>query len=307
MDPIYLAAKEKYRLPKLPPSKEPTPFQQQLAKNPYAQALATPVRMCSLTRISLPSFFLQDFEIVTHPDTREPWYLPRSLVSSHQPLPSPSSEASKSLRPQSARPTTFGSKSYTLSRMSLLHAMHVQRSGYDNGHRNFPMPNIKQSRAFQKYDIKFREDTDTFVLELMRRRTVERMKYLCDLKRGYLVSCKAQEGGEMAVGVWEDAKMKKGTAAMLWLGPIAGSKGEDIAEPGEFSTLDVEKELKCKIPVHNLPRLLGPTYVEDLRRYAPHMFGAEVVVLKHRRLTVDLQLRLWKLQGYLATFEPFLY
>jgi hypothetical protein len=35
MDPIYLAAKQKHRLPKAPPSKNPTPFQQQLAKNPF--------------------------------------------------------------------------------------------------------------------------------------------------------------------------------------------------------------------------------------------------------------------------------
>jgi hypothetical protein len=35
MDPAYLAAKQKYRLPKAAPSKEPTPFQRKLAKNPY--------------------------------------------------------------------------------------------------------------------------------------------------------------------------------------------------------------------------------------------------------------------------------
>lgn len=35
MDPAYLAAKQKHRLPKAPPSKIPTAFQQQLAKNPY--------------------------------------------------------------------------------------------------------------------------------------------------------------------------------------------------------------------------------------------------------------------------------
>jgi hypothetical protein len=35
MDPSYLAAKQKHRLPKAAPSKEPTLFQQQLAKNPY--------------------------------------------------------------------------------------------------------------------------------------------------------------------------------------------------------------------------------------------------------------------------------
>jgi len=35
MDPSYLTSKQKHRLPKAEPSKEPTPFQQQLAKNPY--------------------------------------------------------------------------------------------------------------------------------------------------------------------------------------------------------------------------------------------------------------------------------
>jgi hypothetical protein len=35
MDPSYLAAKQKHQLPKAAPSKERTPFQQQLAKNPY--------------------------------------------------------------------------------------------------------------------------------------------------------------------------------------------------------------------------------------------------------------------------------
>lgn len=35
MDPAYLAAKQKHHLQKAAPSKEPTPFQQKLAKNPY--------------------------------------------------------------------------------------------------------------------------------------------------------------------------------------------------------------------------------------------------------------------------------
>lgn len=37
MDPDLVAAREKWHLPKAPPSKTPTPFQQQLAKNPYGE------------------------------------------------------------------------------------------------------------------------------------------------------------------------------------------------------------------------------------------------------------------------------
>ncbi|KAB8297366.1 hypothetical protein EYC80_002711 [Monilinia laxa] len=67
MDPVFLEARNKHSAPKPPPSKERTAFQEQLAKNPYALALATPVRQCSATQLSLPSFFLQDFTVMRAP------------------------------------------------------------------------------------------------------------------------------------------------------------------------------------------------------------------------------------------------
>ena len=42
MDPSFFEGREKHHKPKAPPSQEPTPFQQQLAKNPYGMKL--PVR-----------------------------------------------------------------------------------------------------------------------------------------------------------------------------------------------------------------------------------------------------------------------
>ena len=194
---------------------------------------------------------------------------------------------------------------------------------------------------------------DTFVLDLMRRRIVEGLKYLCGRQKGYLQGCSG----------WEYAKGCKQVGAFLWLGlnvgdkavavdgrspnndprgemaagqeeATAAGKGECIASsqeeetivaqeaettvgeqmdttnknnssvaPGEFATLDMDKEMKSKVPVYNLQLLLGDSYVKDLRQHVPlafRVFKHEVVVLKNKKTTIDMQLRLWKLQGYLA-------
>jgi hypothetical protein len=195
---------------------------------------------------------------------------------------------------------------------------------------------------------------DTFVSDLMRRRIVEGLKYLCGRQKGYLQGCSD----------WEYAKGCKQVGAFLWLGPNGGEKAVAIDEgrsprndsgggmaagqeeervagesegtassqedetvvaqetetavgermdttkknsssvaPGEFATLDIDKEMKSKVPVYNLQLLLGDSYVKDLRQHVPPTFTVfkhEVVALKNKKLTIDMQLRLWKLQGYLA-------
>jgi hypothetical protein len=194
---------------------------------------------------------------------------------------------------------------------------------------------------------------NTFVLDLMRRRIVEGLKYLCGRKKGYLQGCSD----------WGYAKGCNQVGAFLWLGPKGGEKavavdeagvpandqGEELAAsqeeraaaegehtgasqeeepivakedetdvgegvemthknsssvaPGEFATLDRDKEMKSKVPVYNLQLLLGDSYVKDLRRFMSptfKIFEHEVVALKNKKTTIDVQLRLWKLQGYLA-------
>lgn len=181
------------------------------------------------------------------------------------------------------------------------------------------------------------------MLDLMRQRIVEGLKYLCGRKRGYLTGCPD----------WEYAKGCRQVGAFLWLRPRDGEtvlavdegmgqangqeeemaigqeektaavevEGTLVAQedeaavgegqqtmqgrsstvaPGEFATLDMDRVKKSKVPVHNLQLLLGDTYIKDLRRHLPQIFDYEVVALKDRRATIDVQLRLWKLQGYLA-------
>ncbi|KAM3417733.1 hypothetical protein BST61_g5966 [Cercospora zeina] len=70
LDPLYLEARHKHKKPKerqtahTSETSKPrplTPFQVELAVNPYARALSTTVRQCSLTRTRLPMNFLFPF------------------------------------------------------------------------------------------------------------------------------------------------------------------------------------------------------------------------------------------------------
>ena len=140
---------------------------------------------------------------------------------------------------------------------------------------------------------------DRFILELMRRRIVEGLVYLARKNSMYVVACKD----------WEDGKAKKQLGVMLWTGrrPIEGDGvAEDGAQeqlhgPPELATLELRGH---KVPVHNLRMLLGRVHLQTLKDKCPP-FQSEVVVVKNRRVTIDIQLRLWKLQGYLGHFRQF--
>jgi hypothetical protein len=213
--------------------------------------------------------------------------------------------------------------------------MSTPKSGFTYVDGRFSSMQAKKFKASREMKTRWRSDMDMFALDLMRRRIVEGLKYLCGRKAGYLQGCSD----------WNYAKGSKQVGAFLWLGPRdetkvatsdevgeplteqerdlavgqveekAACEGEDMATgqqerpvqessfdiaPGEFATLDRDKEMKSKVPVHNLQLLLGSALIKDLRRDIPQIFKYEVVALKHRKTTIDVQLRLWKLQGYLA-------
>ena len=329
MDPDVIAAKEKYHAKKLRPSKNPEIFQQILSKNPYAQALATPIRRCQLTHSALPSFFLQGFNLMAHPETGDPWYLPRSLTNKKAPVGKigleddnepdldMNDEAEHTSGP--AAPT-LGHTVYTLGYQYALRAMQDPK-----GYKKKPNKQMKykakrggiailedappirfipdrygQSKSANKFlsTARWRSDMHELVLELMRRRLVEGLTRLAKLKRGYVVGCSG----------WDDALAKPQVGAFIWTGGD-GVLEEEANIPQEFATLDVsvglqEENRTKKIPVYNLRRLLGTEKLAELRAKLPSgIFGREIVVLRHKQVVVDVEMRLWKLQGYLAEYR----
>jgi len=332
MDPETIAAKNKYHEKKASPSKTPESMQQQLAKNPYALALATPLRKCQLTKINLPRYFLQDFTLMSHPVTKEPWFAPRSLTAKYG---NPDPWEQKDLEPEDkerldlgdaiqaqselqANTPTLGIASYTIANLNIIQSMQ-EKEGYlrtkssraarYNGsrfpneiHTRFMSERVYRVPALMKiYEQSgWRQDMADSVLELMRRRMVEALTHVVKMKGIYLVGCHS----------WDDALAKKQFGAYLWTG------GKDLVEgnasPSEFATLDITRKATDgapktqKIPVHNLRTLLGDEKLNKLRATFPSgIFEREVIAIKRKRMTVDLQMRLWKLQGYLAQFRDY--
>lgn len=88
MNPAFWEAKQRHKQAKpkpgraqgAPRAKGNNSIERQLRRNPYALALATPLRQCGLTRVRVPNYFLQDFNLLKNPKTEEPWWVPRDLL-----------------------------------------------------------------------------------------------------------------------------------------------------------------------------------------------------------------------------------
>ncbi|KAH8768591.1 hypothetical protein BGZ57DRAFT_766090 [Hyaloscypha finlandica] len=287
MDPDVIAAKEKYVARKPRPSKNPELLQQILGKNPYARALATPLRRCALTCNALPSFFLQDFNLMAHPETGNPWYVPRSLAKYKGPTVS-EKEIDADLEPKEEKVQTSQTQQISAESTAVLGYSGIWKKTDQKDER----PREKTGTA------RWRSDMHEFVLNLMRRRILEDLVRVTNSKRGYVVGCSG----------WEDALAKPQVGAFLWTGGDGElDEGQNI--PPEFATLDVpagrkEESRTRKVPVHNLRRFLGKDKLAELREKLPSgIFEREVVVLRRKQYVVDLEMQLWKMQGYLAEYR----
>lgn len=291
MDPAFLQAKEKYRATKQPPSKLETQLQQALAKNPFARALASPLRSCGWTDVRLPRYFLQDFKVLSHPDTGIPYLLPTSLTRKHS--------GEEGIPEEKTRPIG-GMTGYVIANGSTLESMQVSKQSKQPAHLNLLPSSVRSVKTAMNMfsSSKWRPDMAEFVLELLRRRCVEHLLHLASLKRGYVVACVD----------WEDASSKRSVGVFLWTG---GREDNPMPSPADFATLDLgmegglkggEKKKRRKVPVYNLRSLLGQKKLAHLMAQSG-VFERVVVAVKHKLMTIDLEMKLWKLQGYIADYD----
>ena len=159
-----------------------------------------------------------------------------------------------------------------------------------------------------------------FVLERMRDEVLGELAYVLGRGKGYVVGC--GEG-------WEGVKEKKQVGAVLWTGKGGGSGGRGEEEDEEFDEEGIGQDQKFEdvegagkgaedtwnqgspppyamatykdsyIPIYNLGMLLGAKHAQRLREEHP-IFKSEVLVIKDKRPTMSLQMKLWKLMGFLA-------
>ncbi|KAI1180830.1 hypothetical protein F4777DRAFT_573483 [Nemania sp. FL0916] len=326
MDPSYWEATTRHQTAKATKGKAQNSVERQFRMNPFAKALASPIRQCTASQTRLPSFFLQDFNLISHPETGRPWWAPRSLaglqplqsqqvtastdgdatetqglgdeqatndrtdrLSSGHGLEALSANAPAASQPRD--PKVYGPSAYVLARQDLLSAFTTRKSGYESHTKRLFGGSSSRFARFAGESV-WREDMDWFVLNQMRRGIVEDLAYISDLSlnhdRRYVVKCDS----------WDQVQ-KQPPSAVLW---FQDATQLDNPEPGPFSTYNISTATKdISLPVHNMPMLLGPKFTEMVTNIKTFRKGSLFKLAKRR--TVDLQLKLWKLQGYLADYK----
>lgn len=359
MDRTFWEARTRYEQPKPPSGPAANAFERAFRKNPFGKregemarthavvapgaaanrdtaiALATPIRADSITKCPVPAFFLQGFNLVAHPETGTPWWVPQKLIADESPAttdgPSgdevpvediqpreeaervgnrgpgdvprsaagpPSKRPAESPRPQTAteiNPSPRFSAGYLFARQDLLDSAMEKASGLGKMHEQILGASSGPVREVARKSV-WREDMSSYVLDQMRHQIVQDILYLSRLcetaERYYIVKCFG----------WNDVRFKQ-RGAVLWFEnpPAEGDGVKDQGPPGPVATMDIEIEngaATTSILVHNMPMLLGDEYAKKLRDEAGVLQDGSIFMLAGRR-TTELQMKLWKLQGFL--------
>jgi hypothetical protein len=242
----------------------------------------------------MPRYFLQDFKVVTHPETKMPWWAPGDMDALPQHETEtlqdevPGNEAAEQTSPQqNSPPSPVG---YITARHDLIQALGLKRNNNRLGGQHISMivGRVRYVRNGIISKLVWRPDMHEYVLDDMRRRAVDDLLYLARLDREHLVPCAR----------WEDInKNVTQRGCVLWHSAAGGEP------PGPMAALDIEgASYERSLPVHNLDVLLGPTQLARLKEGAD-LFKDNALVLVRKKMSLRLQMQLWKLQGYLADSE----
>ncbi|MDA4132663.1 MAG: hypothetical protein OK454_06010, partial [Thaumarchaeota archaeon] len=201
----------------------------------------------------MPRYFLQDFNLVSHPETGEPWWATQSLLeapsstgtrsrTSH-PAPdhngaSPAVEGPPREPPTRQALQRIGPTAFVAAREVLLTAFTAERrTPYKGRQKALGRRSALQPEVLNR--TVWRDDMPSFVLGLMRRRIVEQLLSLASL-------C-SDEGRKYItkLGSWDEIKDSKHRGCVLWLPPDGQEpeSGNGVSVPGrpaEYATFDVE-------------------------------------------------------------------
>lgn len=258
--------------------------------SPPARALATPLRYDAVTRSRLPSFFLADFKLLAHPEDGKAWWVPHGLLSSG--AASSADKGGDAEKPG----RLLGPTGYALARYEILEAfMGRKAAGLGQMYKKLLGPSSSPYKH-KSAAASWRPDMHDLVLDLMRRHVVDDLLYLSRLcaeqKRHYITRCFG----------WGDVKFKH-KGSVLWFDEPVEDGNPAGEKPGHFATIDVGDEVAMTtVAVHNVALLLGDEYAAKVRSEAA-VFGEGSIFMLAGRRTVDVQMKLWKLQGFLADYK----
>ncbi|CAG5144629.1 uncharacterized protein ALTATR162_LOCUS1578 [Alternaria atra] len=321
LDPIVVEERSRFEQTKERPKfAEFTPFQKKLWMNPFAHALASPIRQCRATVILLPAAFLVSFHARPHPTTKDPWLLPVSLTTDK-----------KHLGP----PLRLIGKHLVVAHMGKKKAW--ERALYARMTEKFGGHNLKK--------MVWREDMPDFVLEIMRKRLDSKLSWNFGF-RGRLipvasprtediesvedVSCvlifrslrtraddlqKQVDQNMTELEKWSnyftksfEAKLDPHAAPGVthssphwYTGPVVSRLQPRVQFPElEFHTTVWRGK---KVAVYSLTDLLGEDKAQELIKGSQYV-DERCVVMKAARHNVPVEILLMQLQAYIAQPGP---
>ncbi|KAF3047486.1 hypothetical protein E8E12_008595 [Didymella heteroderae] len=207
LDPVVLAQRSQHEGKKEQPKfADFTPFQRKLWENPFAHALASPVRECRYTSTFQPSALLTTLHIRPHPTTSDPWLLPVSLTTTS---------------------TQLGLPFRFLSRQ-LIAAQLGKKKAWEKSLYPRMFERLSGGEAAR---LVWREDMPSLVLDLMRARLVSALSWNFSF-RGRLIPVSSPLA-EHVEGV-EDV------SSVLYFGSLR-SRADEAQEECESITAELEK------------------------------------------------------------------
>ncbi|PYH47937.1 uncharacterized protein BP01DRAFT_389822 [Aspergillus saccharolyticus JOP 1030-1] len=298
------------------------PPEDDLSTNPWAVALATPVRQCALTGLRFPAAFLTGWGLDEHPEGSLFIHPSEIMPAAPSPSPSPSStatplsspqESQPQLQPQPQQQSTTQSTHHLIrmiDRLPLLTTL-TQTIQKSKGRKIPAIVHIFPQRwkapfgpltdSFQARCV-WRQDMPQFVTRMMRREVGRRLRKAAtqpndSSKRGVWTSVLRVEelgdDGVLAEEVLVDAITKMEPIARMATGAVLVLRRTSAPLP--LSSFFHLPQTDSKVPVFDLTRLLTE---EDL---ACEKFEDQAAVFfrPDDKPTVKAMLALWKLAGLL--------
>ena len=167
------------------------------------------------------------------------------------------------------------------------------------GYRRLLPHRWKEDSGIALSEMVWREDMADFVLGQLRESVFEDLRSWAAKSSDHIVLC----------GSYDELDGQKHVAAVLWLGSqtepfvrAPSTAGPDMASgPAPYA---MRRHMDHYVPCYNLVALLGNQKSQFLREAHPSRFGGQIAVVKAQGRTKKLQLKLWKLLGFVNRFIP---
>ncbi|OHE92804.1 hypothetical protein CORC01_11882 [Colletotrichum orchidophilum] len=311
-------------------------FRVKLEQNPYAHALASPVRFCPVTAAVLPKYFLQNFKAVTNPETKDHWWMPGDvevLWTQKQAMEASKKPGNVEDGSRKHHEEENGSKKHdeeeegsvtasetTRPENPLVDPLSAQReterlfqkapSGYVVSRKPI-IDSMSGKRGKTPFGDQWRtllgRNQNVMNSDVPRRLVwredmgdfvLENMRKNIMKYITYYVEMDEQKRSYIEpLKTWQDVHESEKRSCLLWHQGTDSSAWEERVKP--FATYDVpDAKYEKSLPIYDLRRLLGVDYFAKLMEIPMFRDGSLFVVKKKR--SIPLQLYLWKLEAYIA-------